>query len=50
MYAEAWGYTAAEALAYLCASRSGRSRLSRILIGVTVVAAAAVGLGQLLGL
>ena len=40
MNTRALGYSAAEALRYLCATRSGLGRLSRTLLGVTAVAAA----------
>ena len=43
MSTESLGFSAAEALLYLCASRCSMSRLSRILVGLTALAAVALG-------
>ena len=42
------GFSAAEALLYLCASRCGRDRLSKALIGLTLVAGIVVGFARFL--
>jgi hypothetical protein len=42
------GFSATDALLYLCASRCGRGWLSRTLVGVTALVGAAVGIIQLL--
>ena len=44
---ETVGFSTAEALLYLCASRWGLDRLSKVLLGVTAVAGAIVGVVKL---
>lgn len=48
MSSELPGFSAADALLYLCASRGGLERLSRILIGTTLAAGLVSGLVMLL--
>lgn len=47
MSTDSAGFSAAEALLYLCATRHGRSWLNRALVGVTIAAGLAVGLLRL---
>ena len=44
MSAESLGFSAAEALLYLCAARCSLDRLSKVLVGVTALAGVVVGL------
>lgn len=48
MSAGSLGFSAAEALVYLCASRCGRVRLNRALVGLTLLAGGVFGLVRLL--
>ena len=48
MSTDSLGFSAAEALRYLCASRCGRDWASKALVGLTLVAGVAVGLARLL--
>jgi hypothetical protein len=48
MSSESLGFSTAEALLYLCASRCGLDRLSKALVGVTLAAGTIVGLVRLL--
>ena len=49
MRSESLGFSTAEALLYLCATRCGLGRLSRTLVGVTVAGGLIVALAHLLG-
>ena len=44
MRTDSLGFSAAEALLYLCASRCSLDRLSKVLVSVTAVAGVVVGL------
>ena len=44
MRTDSLGFSAAEALLYLCASRCSLDRLSKVLVGVTAVAGVVAGL------
>lgn len=48
MRTDSLGFSDAEALLYLCASRCSLDRLWKVLVGVTAVASAVVGVVQLL--
>jgi len=48
MQSETQGFSIAEALLYLCASRRGRDRLSKALVVLTALAVVVAGLAQLL--
>jgi hypothetical protein len=48
MQSETQGFSVAEALLYLCATRCGRDRLSKVLVVVTLLAVVVAGLVQLL--
>ena len=48
MSPESLGFSAAEALLYLCAARCSLDRLSKVLVGMTALAGVVVGLARLL--
>ena len=49
MSTESLGFSAADALLYLCAARCGRGWLSKALVAVTVFAGLVVGVLRLFG-